>query len=107
PAARPRPRACPHSAAPKVAAPPSAPPAPEPAAAAAAPPSTSEPEDPKAALEKQIRNLKKKVRQCSDLEEKRAAGAALDKEQEEKLARAVAWKEEMEELENKLAKLGA
>ena len=64
--------------------------APEPVSTAPpAPP--AEPEDPKAALEKQIRNLKKKLRQCSELAEKKAGGAALDKDQEDKLIRTEAW----------------
>ncbi|EFJ53315.1 hypothetical protein VOLCADRAFT_102916 [Volvox carteri f. nagariensis] len=60
-----------------------------PEAAAAAVSAPSEPEDPRAALEKQIRNLKKKIRQCSDLAEKQQSGSQLDKDQEEKLAKSV------------------
>ncbi|KXZ44848.1 hypothetical protein GPECTOR_61g801 [Gonium pectorale] len=99
-AAKPKPAASQASAPAKA-----APPAPAPAAAAALPP-PAEPEDPKAALEKQIRALKKKIRQASDLAEKKAAGAALDKDQEEKLARGAAWQDEVSQLEAQLAKLG-
>ncbi|GLC46630.1 hypothetical protein PLESTB_001761500 [Pleodorina starrii] len=82
--------------------------APLPAAAAPQPPAAVpplEPEDAKVALEKQIRNLKKKIRQCSDLAEKKQAGAALDTDQEEKLARSAAWELEVQQLEAELGKL--
>jgi hypothetical protein len=42
-------------------------------------------------LEKQIRNLKKKLRQCTELAEKKAGGTALDKDQEDKLSRTADW----------------
>lgn len=68
-------------------------------AAAAAAPATkpaveappAAPEDPKVALEKQIRNLGKKVRQCAEIAEKKAGGAKLDPDQESKLAKSLEW----------------
>lgn len=101
----PKPKAAAAQPAPKTSQPAAkAAPPPEPAPAPAAPP--SEPEDPKAALEKQIRNLKKKVRQCAELREKAAGGAALDKDQQDKVVREATWTAEMQELEAKLAALG-
>ncbi|KAG2447701.1 hypothetical protein HYH02_007161 [Chlamydomonas schloesseri] len=82
-----------------------APPAPKPAAEPAAPPAA--PEDPKVALEKQIRNLGKKVRQCTELAEKKAGGAKLDPDQESKLAKSSEWQQEIKQLEEELAKLSA
>ncbi|GLI61533.1 hypothetical protein VaNZ11_003919 [Volvox africanus] len=67
----------------------------------------SENEDPKKTLEKRILNLNKKIRQCNTLAEKKQAGVALDKEQEEKLAKSTGWQEEVRQLEEQLAKLVA
>ncbi|PNW82445.1 hypothetical protein CHLRE_06g279250v5 [Chlamydomonas reinhardtii] len=84
-------------------------------AAAAAAPATkpaveappAAPEDPKVALEKQIRNLGKKVRQCAEIAEKKAGGAKLDPDQESKLAKSLEWQQEIKQLEEQLAKLSA
>lgn len=46
----------------------------------------NEPENEQEAKEKKIRALKKKLRQCEQLEEKRSGGAELTPEQEDKLA---------------------
>ncbi|GIL67064.1 hypothetical protein Vafri_20499 [Volvox africanus] len=82
-----------------------------PKAAAAEPPAQSElpseHEDPKKTLEKRILNLNKKIRQCNTLAERKQAGATLDKEQEEKLAKSTGWQEEVRLLEEQLANLVA
>ena len=67
-----------------------------PAAAAAA----AEEEEP--SIEKQIRTLKKKMRQAEALAEKRGAGQALSPEEEAKLSRLPGWQEELRQLEAQL-----
>lgn len=53
-------------------------------------------------VEKQIRNLKKKMRQAEALVEKRAGGAALSAEEEAKLGKLAVWQEELRQLEAQL-----
>ena len=53
-------------------------------------------------MEKQIRNLKKKMRQAEALAEKQAGGAALSPEEEAKLSKLPAWQEELAALEAQL-----
>lgn len=60
-----------------------------PTAAPAAVP--AEPEDPAAALEKQIRALKKKVRQAETLVTKRSEGQKLTEQEEEKVSKIPGW----------------
>lgn len=72
-------------------------PAPAPAAAAVAA-AVDEPPS----VEKQIRTLKKKMRQAEALGEKKAAGQALSAEEDAKLARLAAWQEELAALEAQL-----
>ncbi|XP_060913846.1 partner of Y14 and mago [Labrus mixtus] len=71
--------------------------------AAAAPESVSSTDDSSAAAEKakKIKNLKKKLRQVEELQQKVDSGEIkeLTKDQMEKLARALALKEELQELE--------
>lgn len=67
-------------------------------AAAAAPAAADEP----LSVEKQIRNLKKKMRQAEALAEKKAAGQALSAEEDAKLGRLPGWQEELAALEAQL-----
>ena len=71
--------------------------------AAAAAPAPAEPaaEEPPS-IEKQIRNLKKKMRQAEALAEKRAGGTALTAEEEAKLAKLPGWQGELAALEAQL-----
>lgn len=74
------------------------------AAAAAAPPAVAAAgtaEEPPS-VEKQIRNLKKKMRQAEALAEKKAGGAALTGEEEAKLSKLAPWQEELRQLEAQL-----
>ncbi len=71
------------------------------AAAAAAPAAAPAAEEPPS-VEKQIRNLKKKMRQAEALAEKRTGGAALSLEEEAKLSKLPAWQEELAALEAQL-----
>lgn len=60
------------------------------AAAVAASPEAA-PVDPAAAAEKQVKALRKKLRQCEALAERKATGTTLSAEEEEKLSKAAAW----------------
>ncbi|EFN53138.1 hypothetical protein CHLNCDRAFT_137518 [Chlorella variabilis] len=64
------------------------------AAPAADPAAAEEP-----SVEKQIRNLKKKMRQAEALAEKQAAGQALTAEEGAKLGKLAGWQEELRQLE--------
>ncbi|KAG1680386.1 hypothetical protein FOA52_015477 [Chlamydomonas sp. UWO 241] len=80
--------------------------APKPAAAAAAapPPPSPTDEDPKARLEKEIRKLKKKMRECEPLSEKVSKGEdALTAPEQEKLGKLPGWQAELDALEAQLA----
>jgi uncharacterized protein with WD repeat len=48
-------------------------------------------QDPKALLEKQIRALTKKLRQCDALSERKKSGQSLSGPEQEKLGKAPAW----------------
>ncbi len=48
-------------------------------------------EDPKVRLEKEIRKLKKKIRECDGLLEKRDKGEALSGPEEEKIKKLTEW----------------
>ena len=51
---------------------------------------------------KQLRTLKKKVRQCEVLQSRRDAGEALTDAEATKLAKLDAWNEEIAEIESRL-----
>ncbi len=51
---------------------------------------------------KQLRTLKKKVRQCEALQSRRDAGEALTDLETTKLAKLDAWREEIAEIESRL-----
>mmetsp|Transcript_23302 Transcript_23302/g.38976 ORF Transcript_23302/g.38976 Transcript_23302/m.38976 type:complete len:193 (-) Transcript_23302:158-736(-) len=60
--------------------------------------------DPKAEIEKKSRNLRKKVKQCEETAVKKAAGATLTAEQEEKLSKLPEMQQELAALDAELAK---
>lgn len=62
--------------------------------------------DPKSALEKQIRALKKKLRQCEALVERKDAGQELTAPEKEKLSKMPGWEQEAARLESQLQALG-
>lgn len=84
-------------------------------AAAAAPPAAAAQQaaaaaadvDPGAAtLDRQIKALSKKVRQCQALLARQTAGEALSAQEAEKVSKMPGWQDEIKELEHQLAKLG-
>uniref|UniRef100_A0A383VQF8 WIBG Mago-binding domain-containing protein n=1 Tax=Tetradesmus obliquus TaxID=3088 RepID=A0A383VQF8_TETOB len=76
-----------------------------PAAAAAAPAAAAAAEGPAAVLDRQIKALSKKVRQCQALNTRAAAGEALSAQEQEKLGKMPGWQEEIKDLEHQLAKM--
>jgi len=73
------------------------------AAVKVAEPAPAAGDDPKEALNKKIRNLKKKVRQTDEIQAKVAAGEAPNPEQQEKLAKRGEFEKEIAALEKELA----
>jgi len=57
-------------------------------------------EDPATDLQKKIRNITKKVRQCEELQMKKQAGTELTQEQEEKLSKLSALQSEVAQLQS-------
>jgi hypothetical protein len=55
----------------------------------------------------QVRALKKKLRQVEGLAQRQASGAALTPEEAEKLGKLSGWEQEVQKLEQELAKLKA
>eukprot|EP00877_Chromochloris_zofingiensis_P011035 jgi/Chrzof1/6185/Cz17g14200.t1 len=58
-----------------------------------------------AVIDKQIKALSKKVRQCEALLQRQAAGEKLSPQEQEKLDKMKSWQEETRQLEHQLAKL--
>lgn len=73
--------------------------------ATAAPAKEAPAEDPQTVMQKQIRSLNKKVRQCDSLFARQQAGEALTEQEQEKVRKMVAWQAEVTQLEAQLAKL--
>jgi len=63
-------------------------------------------EAPQVVLERKIRNLRKKVRQCEALEEKIQQGGELNSSEKEKLSKVAGWRKEVADMETELAQLG-
>eukprot|EP00854_Cymbomonas_tetramitiformis_P012373 gene12373-14616_t len=62
-------------------------------------------DDPKLEVEKKLRNVRKKVKQCQDLQAKKDSGTTLGPEQEEKLGKLGTLLNEVEQLERELQQL--
>ncbi|KAL6761293.1 hypothetical protein V8C86DRAFT_2535180 [Haematococcus lacustris] len=90
--------------------PPAAKPPPPAAPLAEAPPSAAPTAGPGAdsgaqTADKQLRALRKKLRQAEGLAERASSGARLTTEEQDKVAKVAAWSQEVEELERKLGQI--